>query len=462
VIGPVTRSKPCAGDYSFLLLIATLSCAGCWSFVAPWDVYRCEPGCPSDKVCFNGECISRDAGSSDQQLKDATVDQRTSDLSRDLSLADAGLDQPAPDLGPDQSSPDLPLPDLKLDLPAEASTGSCGDNKVTGTEQCDGSNLAGESCVSKNYTGGNLSCKADCTFDYSDCHKCGDGKKHSAEKCEGTDVGGQTCITQGFGGGALACDGSCQLDTKGCYKCGDSKVNASEQCDGLDLNSKTCVDQGFQGGTLACKQSCVFDTSGCYDCNHSYTLSLTAPNSFGYGAGYLWASDNDTKKVYKIDVTTGVTLSSFTPLAGATPYGVTYLAGSIWVVIYPQGTLMQFDTNGNLIGQCTNLGGNWRGLATDGVDLYLVGGTMMSEGLKRVKTDCTELAFCKPPFLANDATWMNGSLWVMSGTGFLVAIDATTCNTSFTTNIGEISPVAFGGGCLWRKQGLFLISVPPP
>lgn len=53
---------------------------------------------------------------------------------------------------------------------------ACGNNiKETG-EQCDGTDLNGQTCVSRGYAGGGtLSCKADCTFNYSSCTSGGGG-----------------------------------------------------------------------------------------------------------------------------------------------------------------------------------------------------------------------------------------------------------------------------------------------
>ncbi len=45
----------------------------------------------------------------------------------------------------------------------------CGNGTKEGTEQCDGSDLGGESCVTRGYTGGTLSCDAGCTFNTSNC-----------------------------------------------------------------------------------------------------------------------------------------------------------------------------------------------------------------------------------------------------------------------------------------------------
>jgi hypothetical protein len=45
----------------------------------------------------------------------------------------------------------------------------CGNNIIDSGEQCDGSNLGGQTCVGLGYAGGTLSCTASCTFDTSGC-----------------------------------------------------------------------------------------------------------------------------------------------------------------------------------------------------------------------------------------------------------------------------------------------------
>lgn len=46
----------------------------------------------------------------------------------------------------------------------------CGNDEVEGSEQCDGTALAGEDCISQGYDGGTLACKTDCSgFDTSSC-----------------------------------------------------------------------------------------------------------------------------------------------------------------------------------------------------------------------------------------------------------------------------------------------------
>ena len=45
----------------------------------------------------------------------------------------------------------------------------CGDGIIGSGEQCDGSNLGGATCVSVGFGGGSLSCKANCTYNTSQC-----------------------------------------------------------------------------------------------------------------------------------------------------------------------------------------------------------------------------------------------------------------------------------------------------
>ncbi|MEK6945596.1 MAG: cohesin domain-containing protein [Nanoarchaeota archaeon] len=45
----------------------------------------------------------------------------------------------------------------------------CGNNVVEGTEQCDGTNLSSQTCISQGYTGGTLSCTFSCTFNVTAC-----------------------------------------------------------------------------------------------------------------------------------------------------------------------------------------------------------------------------------------------------------------------------------------------------
>jgi subtilisin-like proprotein convertase family protein len=94
---------------------------------------------------------------------------------------------------------------------------------------------------------------------------CGNVIVEGTEECDGTNLGFEDCITQGFGSGTLTCDASCAFDTSACAApfCGDTFANGTEDCDGVDLAGATCVSEGFAGGSLSCTPGCAFNTSAC-------------------------------------------------------------------------------------------------------------------------------------------------------------------------------------------------------
>ncbi|MBU1068901.1 SUMF1/EgtB/PvdO family nonheme iron enzyme [Myxococcota bacterium] len=148
--------------------------------------------------------------------------------------------------------------------------GRCGDGTIQGLnlERCDGENLDDQTCETQGLGGGTLSCKATCRFDVSRCElsaECGDDVAASPfEPCDGTDLDGQTCVSRGFYRGVLACDAECTgFDTSGCTNCGNGEVDDGETCDGTNLDGKTCLGLGYSGGTLGCTAICGFDLTGC-------------------------------------------------------------------------------------------------------------------------------------------------------------------------------------------------------
>lgn len=98
---------------------------------------------------------------------------------------------------------------------------------------------------------------------------CGDNAVNVVgEQCDGSDLGGESCLSLGFDAGALSCDGTCQFDTSACpftlNTCGNSIVEAPEQCDSANLNGQSCVSLGFPlGGTVTCAAGCYFNVGAC-------------------------------------------------------------------------------------------------------------------------------------------------------------------------------------------------------
>ncbi|MFH2007042.1 MAG: IgGFc-binding protein [bacterium] len=145
----------------------------------------------------------------------------------------------------------------------------CGNDVVEVGEECDGSELSGESCAALGYSGGQLRCAVECTFNTDQCEippNCGNGLVDPSEECDGNNLGGQTCAGLGYSDGVLACLEQCRFDTSGCESaavCGDGLAELPEECDGADLRGASCASLGHLGGDLSCTTSCSYDESGC-------------------------------------------------------------------------------------------------------------------------------------------------------------------------------------------------------
>ncbi len=68
---------------------------------------------------------------------------------------------------------------------------------------------------------------------------CGNDNMDRGEQCDGSDLGGQTCLDFGYATGSLSCAADCTLDTSACVSlpqgyCGDGLVGEHEECDGSD------------------------------------------------------------------------------------------------------------------------------------------------------------------------------------------------------------------------------------
>jgi hypothetical protein len=95
----------------------------------------------------------------------------------------------------------------------------CGDGLVSPTEDCDGSNLAGRTCLMLGYYDDTtaLACDAHCHFDTSHCTgRCGDHVVNGPELCEDEPSPGQSCAAVGYDQGHLVCTAACTLGFGGC------------------------------------------------------------------------------------------------------------------------------------------------------------------------------------------------------------------------------------------------------
>jgi hypothetical protein len=58
---------------------------------------------------------------------------------------------------------------VSSDITITGTVPGCGDGVIQTGEECDGSNLAGQTCTSRGFSGGSLSCNSNCTINTSQC-----------------------------------------------------------------------------------------------------------------------------------------------------------------------------------------------------------------------------------------------------------------------------------------------------
>jgi hypothetical protein len=148
-------------------------------------------------------------------------------------------------------------------------TSRCGDGRVTGAEECDGTDFDGRSCQTLGfYEKNGLACTSDCRYEASACvGRCGDGVKNGPELCDAADMGTSNCFDAGFySAPGLACNSGCTFDTALCRggRCGDGVINGLEQCDGGVITA-TCGSLGYASAMsgLSCSSYCTFASTSC-------------------------------------------------------------------------------------------------------------------------------------------------------------------------------------------------------
>jgi len=157
----------------------------------------------------------------------------------------------------------------------EEALGYCGDGLIQQPnsegihEICDTDNLNNQTCQTRGYTSGTLSCSEDClTFNTTKCYRAGGGKGGTPPSPELEPEPQPTC-----GDIDGICPSGCthSRDTD-CTYCGDNIIQTpddegiSEVCDGTDLGGQTCQSRFGSGwsGNLSCSTDCLtFVTDDC-------------------------------------------------------------------------------------------------------------------------------------------------------------------------------------------------------
>jgi hypothetical protein len=124
--------------------------------------------------------------------------------------------------------------------------------------------LAFSSCAELNdqYSTGEASCTASCTWDYADCGpaECGNALQESGEEC---DEGRTRNLCPDYGEPCVLCLNDCTYGDGEPGFCGDGHLFFGEElCD--PTAPLECHDHGYESGELGCNDDCTaYDYSAC-------------------------------------------------------------------------------------------------------------------------------------------------------------------------------------------------------
>ena len=173
-------------------------------------------------------------------------------------------------------------------------------------------------------------------------------------------------------------------------------------------------------------------------------------NGVAFGNDYVWACDNGTDSIFKIDPDNMQIVSSFRYGGGLT--GLAHDGEYLWIGYYPD-SIRKIDTTGNTAGSWPSPGAaNSYGMAFDGQYLWHT-----DADLRMIyKLDYNDPTNIIDSFAVSwtplDLGWYRDHLWGIDYDSSLVyELDPTNMNiiNSWSTGRPSSSGIALGGGYLW-------------
>ncbi|RKX71706.1 hypothetical protein DRP53_00540 [candidate division WOR-3 bacterium] len=172
-------------------------------------------------------------------------------------------------------------------------------------------------------------------------------------------------------------------------------------------------------------------------------------NGLAFANGYLWACENYSDNIYKIDPATMQIVGYFHYSGGLD--GLAHDGLYLWLGYYP-ASIHKIDTLGNTIGTWPSPGGEYSyGMTFDGQYLW-----HSDKNLRRIyKLDYNDPTVIIESFQVSwepqDLGWYRSHLWAVANYVQIYELDPTNMNiiNSWTTGRPYSAGLALGGGYLW-------------
>ncbi len=268
---------------------------------------------------------------------------------------------------------------------------------------------------------------------------CGNNLKEGSEQCDGPDLAGQSCTSRGYDLGILTCTSLCTFNESSCayYLCGNNAKEGNEVCDGTALDGKTCKDLGYGSGTLGCYSDCsAYNTSDCVPPPH-WSLDL-------------WPYLPDTNYPVTFDSGLNTTGNTFWPPPTGADDGWDRRSD----VYSGNSTCIYFNNNdalndkrlelywGNVNGQCSTTG---TASAAYGIQFYVDSDVYNSTRYGRDANLSFVWSFNNSGLDTGDDVWIKATL----GNGTSIALENWE-NRVFGS--GDIAAANFQGGFGWLYE----------
>ncbi len=172
-------------------------------------------------------------------------------------------------------------------------------------------------------------------------------------------------------------------------------------------------------------------------------------NGVAFGNNYVWACENSSDFIFKIDPDNMQIVSSFYYSGGLD--GLAHDGEYLWIGYWPD-YIHKIDTTGNMVGSWPSPGADYSyGMAFDGQYLW-----HSDKDLNMIyKLDYNDPTNIIESFAVSwvprDLGWGRNNLWAIANANYVYELDPTNMNiiNSWSTGRPYSSGIALGGGYLW-------------
>jgi len=140
---------------------------------------------------------------------------------------------------------------------------------------------------------------------------CGDGVIQIGEECDGSNVNGQSCTGKGFFSGALSCNSNCTLNTSACVSAPPPSGGGGGGIIGAAVAKVTIFGQAYPYATIFLLKGAQIAVTAIADAQGNFEISYSGPSAGDYIFS-LYAKDTDGRasrlRLFPLTLTKNTTL----------------------------------------------------------------------------------------------------------------------------------------------------------